>query len=125
MSIEVSNDHRPSPPRCLAGTFALAPAVRRVAFAQAWPTRPVRVVVPYAPGGSTDTVARITADRLSSIWGQQLVIENKPGAGTNIGAAAVASSDPDGYTMAHLPLQPAVFFIIRCLTPSAILHRLR
>jgi len=109
----------------LAGTFALAPAVSRVAFAQAWPTRPVRIVVPYAPGGSTDTVARITADRLSSIWGQQLVIENKPGAGTNIGAAAVASSDPDGYTMAHLPLQPAVFFIIRCLTPSAILHRLR
>jgi tripartite-type tricarboxylate transporter receptor subunit TctC len=83
----------------LAGTFALAPAVSRVAFAQAWPTRPVRIVVPYAPGGSTDTVARITADRLSSIWGQQLVIENKPGAGTNIGAAAVASSDPDGYTM--------------------------
>src|SRR5262249_19558582 len=83
----------------LAGTFALAPAVSRVAFAQAWPTRPVRIVVPYAPGGSTDTVAPITADRLSSIWGRQLVIENKPGAGTNIGAAAVASSDPDGYTM--------------------------
>jgi tripartite-type tricarboxylate transporter receptor subunit TctC len=83
----------------IAATFALAPAVSRVAFAQAWPTRPVRIVVPYAPGGSTDTVARITADRLSSIWGQQLVIENKPGAGTNIGAAAVASSDPDGYTM--------------------------
>jgi tripartite-type tricarboxylate transporter receptor subunit TctC len=83
----------------LAATFALAPAVSRVAFAQAWPTRPVRIVVPYAPGGSTDTVARITADRLSSIWGQQLVIENKPGAGTNIGAAAVANSDPDGYTM--------------------------
>jgi tripartite-type tricarboxylate transporter receptor subunit TctC len=55
--------------------------------------------VPYAPGGSTDTVTRIVADRLSSMWGQQLVIENKPGAGTNIGAAAVASADPDGYTM--------------------------
>ena len=83
----------------LAATVALAPAVSRVAFAQAWPTRPVRIVVPYAPSGSTDTVARITADRLSSIWAQQLVIENKPGAGTNIGAAAVANSDPDGYTM--------------------------
>jgi tripartite-type tricarboxylate transporter receptor subunit TctC len=59
----------------------------------------VHVVVPYAPGGSTDTVARIVADRLSSIWGQQLVIENRPGAGTNIGAAAVANSDPDGYTI--------------------------
>jgi tripartite-type tricarboxylate transporter receptor subunit TctC len=56
-------------------------------------------VVPYAPGGSTDAVARITGDRLSTIWGQQAVIENKPGAGTNIGAAAVASADPDGYTM--------------------------
>jgi tripartite-type tricarboxylate transporter receptor subunit TctC len=83
----------------LAATFALVPAVSRRAFAQAWPTRPVRLVVPYTPGGSTDTVARITADRLSRIWGQQVVIENKPGAGTNIGAAAVASSDPDGYSM--------------------------
>jgi tripartite-type tricarboxylate transporter receptor subunit TctC len=71
----------------------------RPALAQDWPTRPVRIVVPYAPGGSTDTVARITADRLSWIWGQQVVIENKPGAGTNIAAAAVASFDPDGYTI--------------------------
>ena len=83
----------------LAATLSVAPAVSRLAFAKTWPTRSVRIVVPYAPGGSTDTVARITADRLSSIWGQQLVIENKPGAGTNIGAAAVANSDPDGYTM--------------------------
>jgi tripartite-type tricarboxylate transporter receptor subunit TctC len=59
----------------------------------------VHIVVPYAPGGSTDTVARITGDRLSTIWGQQAVIENKPGAGTNIGAGVVAGSDPDGYTM--------------------------
>jgi tripartite-type tricarboxylate transporter receptor subunit TctC len=83
----------------LAGTVALVPIVGRRAFAQPWPRRPVHIVVPYAPGGSTDTVARITGDRLSTIWGQQAVIENKPGAGTNIGAAAVASSDPDGYTM--------------------------
>src|SRR5262245_38879247 len=78
---------------------AFARAVSRPALAQDWPTRPVRIVVPYAPGGSTDTVARITADRLSRIWGQQVVIENKPGAGTNIAAAAVASSDPYGYTI--------------------------
>ena len=83
----------------LAAAFALTPAVSRPALAQGWPGRPVRIVVPYAPGGSTDTVARITADRLSRIWGQQVLIENKPGAGTNIGAAAVASSDPDGYTI--------------------------
>jgi tripartite-type tricarboxylate transporter receptor subunit TctC len=83
----------------LAATSALAPAVIRPVFAQAWPTRPVYVVVPYAPGGSTDVVARVTAERLSRIWGQQVVIENKPGAGTNFGAEVVAKSDPDGYTM--------------------------
>jgi hypothetical protein len=82
----------------LAAAFALAPTASRRALAQGWPARPVRIVVPYAPGGSTDTVG-ITADRLSRIWGQQILIENKPGAGTNIGAAAVASSDPDGYTI--------------------------
>ena len=72
----------------LAAAFALPPAVSRPALAQGWPARPVRIVVPYAPGGSTDTVARITADRLSRIWGQQVLIENKPGAGTNLAAAA-------------------------------------
>jgi tripartite-type tricarboxylate transporter receptor subunit TctC len=74
----------------LLATFALISPVSRPAFAQTWPARPVRLVVPYAPGGSTDTVARIAADRLSRSWGQQVVIENEPGAGTNIGAAAVA-----------------------------------
>src|SRR6516164_3945291 len=83
----------------LAAAFALATAVSLPALAQDWPARPVRIVVPYAPGGSTDTVARLTADRLSRIWGQQVVIENKPGGGTNTAAAAVASSDPDGYTI--------------------------
>jgi tripartite-type tricarboxylate transporter receptor subunit TctC len=83
----------------LAASFAFAPAVTRSAFAAHWPTRPVRVIVPYAPGGSTDVVTRITADRLSKIWGEQAVVENKPGAGTNLAAAYVASSDPDGYTM--------------------------
>ena len=69
------------------------------AFAQAWPTRPVRLVVPYAPGGTTDATARIVADHLSRIWGQQVIIENKPGQGANIGAETVARADPDGYTM--------------------------
>src|SRR5271165_1981350 len=83
----------------LAATFALAPSVTRKASAQDWPTRPVRIIVPYAPGGSTDVVTRITADRLSKIWREQAVVENKPGAGTNLAAAYVASSDPDGYTV--------------------------
>jgi len=98
----------------LAAAIALAPAVSRPALAQGWPARPVRIVVPYAPGGSTDTVARITADRLSRIWGQQVLIENKPGAGTNIGAAAVASSDPDGYT---------IFIGTSSLATSRLLYR--
>jgi tripartite-type tricarboxylate transporter receptor subunit TctC len=83
----------------LVATVTLAPNASGRAFAEPWPTRPVHIVVPYAPGGSTDAVARVTGDRLSTIWGRQAVIENKPGAGTNIGAAAVASADPDGYTM--------------------------
>jgi tripartite-type tricarboxylate transporter receptor subunit TctC len=98
----------------LAITVALAPTASRRAFAEPWPTRPVHIVVPYAPGGSTDAVARITGDRLSTIWGRQTVIENKPGAGTNIGAAAVASADPDGYT---------VFIGSSSLATSRLLYR--
>jgi tripartite-type tricarboxylate transporter receptor subunit TctC len=85
----------------------LAPGmlVRR-AHAQAWPTRFVRLVVPFPPGGGTDAVGRIIGQRLSEIWGQQLVIENRGGAGSNIGSEAVARADPDGYTIlfASLPL---------------------
>ncbi|HKA78763.1 MAG TPA: tripartite tricarboxylate transporter substrate-binding protein, partial [Xanthobacteraceae bacterium] len=67
--------------------------------AQGWPNRFVRVVVPYASGGPTDAVARTVADPLAKTWGQQVVIENKGGAGSNIGAEVVARSDPDGYTL--------------------------
>ena len=80
-------------------TLALCAWATRPAFAQAWPNRPVRLVVPYAPGGTTDATARILTDQLSRVWGQQVVIENKPGQGTNLGAEAVARADPDGYTM--------------------------
>ncbi|HXW24457.1 MAG TPA: tripartite tricarboxylate transporter substrate binding protein [Xanthobacteraceae bacterium] len=98
----------------LGATFALAPALARTASAAAWPTRPVRVIVPYAPGGSTDVVTRITADQLSRTWGQQAVVENKPGAATNIAAAAVASAEPDGYT---------VFMGTSSLVTSRLLYR--
>ena len=70
-----------------------------VAQAQAWPNRFVRVVVPLAPGGPTDLAARLIAEPLSKIWGQQVVIENKPGAGGTLAAELVARSDPDGYTI--------------------------
>jgi tripartite-type tricarboxylate transporter receptor subunit TctC len=83
-----------------SASAALAPALfNPSARAQGWPSRFVRLVVPYAPGGPTDAVARIVADPLSRTWGQQAVVENKGGAGTNIGAEAVARADPDGYTV--------------------------
>jgi tripartite-type tricarboxylate transporter receptor subunit TctC len=91
----------------LAAASALIPGVvARPALAQGWPRRFVRLVVPFPPGGGTDAVARILANRLSEVWGQQVVIENKGGAGSNIGAEAAARSDPDGYTMlvGSLPL---------------------
>jgi tripartite-type tricarboxylate transporter receptor subunit TctC len=64
-----------------------------------WPVRPVRVVVPFTPGGSTDMTARLVGNRLQEVWGQSVVVENKPGAGGNIAADMVAHSDPDGYTI--------------------------
>lgn len=66
---------------------------------EAWPTRPVRLVVPYSPGGALDTLARIMAAKMSEIAGQQVVVENKPGAAGNIGSATVAQAAPDGYTL--------------------------
>jgi len=69
------------------------------ARAQTWPSRAVRLIVPLAAGGPTDFVARLVADGLTKIWGQQVVIENRSGAGTNIAAEVVARSDHDGYTI--------------------------
>lgn len=74
-------------------------AVSEAAFAQAWPKRPVRVVVPYPPGASTDIIARLLAPPLSAAIGQQVVIENRGGASGSIGATAVARAEPDGQTL--------------------------
>jgi tripartite-type tricarboxylate transporter receptor subunit TctC len=93
----------------LAGcAFAAASAVVRGARAQAWPTRPVRLLVPIAAGGPTDVVARIVAEQLSKIWNQQAVVENRGGAGTNLGNETVARSDPDGYTVLYATSSLAV-----------------
>jgi len=83
----------------LCAAAALAPAVVGRASAQSWPNRYVRLIVPFPPGGGTDVVARILTNRLSEVWGQQFVIENKPGAGSNIGIETVARAEPDGYTV--------------------------
>jgi tripartite-type tricarboxylate transporter receptor subunit TctC len=83
----------------LAAGGAALPALSRVAWAQAYPSRYVRLVVQFPPGGSADPLARVVANRLSEVWGQQVVVENKGGAGGNIAAAAVAQSTPDGYTL--------------------------
>jgi tripartite-type tricarboxylate transporter receptor subunit TctC len=75
----------------------------RAGWAQSYPSKPVRIIVPVAAGGPTDIVARTLADRLSATWGQQVFIENKSGAGNNIGTEYVARSDPDGYTVLFDP----------------------
>src|ERR1043165_5441682 len=69
------------------------------AQAQEFPTKPIRFVVPYAAGGSGDLLARLLGDKLSKLWGQQVVVDNKPGAGGLIGTEAAARAEPDGYTI--------------------------
>jgi tripartite-type tricarboxylate transporter receptor subunit TctC len=69
------------------------------ASSAAWPSRHVRLIVPFAPGGATDVIARVIGNRLSELWGQQVVVENRSGGGANIGAQAAATSEPDGYTL--------------------------
>ena len=85
--------------RRLLAAAALALAVVTPAHSQTWPAKPVRVIVPFPPGGTTDIVARSIGVELQRMWQQPVVIENRPGAGGNIGADLVAKSPPDGYTL--------------------------
>jgi tripartite-type tricarboxylate transporter receptor subunit TctC len=84
--------------RLAAGAAAL-PAVSHIARAQSYPTRPVRIIVGVAAGGANSTVARLVAQWLSERLGQQFIVENRPGAGGNVGAQAAANAAPDGYTL--------------------------
>jgi tripartite-type tricarboxylate transporter receptor subunit TctC len=87
------------------GIALLAPASAQTDPAANYPNRTVKIVVSAPPGGGVDIVARVVADRLSKLWGQPFVIENRPGAGGNVGSEAVANAEPDGYTL--LAAQPA------------------
>ena len=116
----------------LAGGVAGLPVIPRVAWAQNYPTRPVRIVVGFAPGGSTDLLARLMGQWLSDRLGQQFVIENRPGAAGNIATEAVARATPDGYTLLLIDTQPAInvtlydklnFDFIRDITPVAGITR--
>jgi len=83
----------------LTAAPALAPCFIGAARAQAWPTRHVRLIVPFAPGGANEVIARNLAVKLGEIWGQQVVIENRPGASGNVGAEAAMRAAADGYTV--------------------------
>src|SRR5262245_44129281 len=114
----------------LAAASAALPAAARFAFAQTYPNRPVRLVVPFGPGGGTDIVARLIGQWLSERLGQQFVIENRPGAGGNLGTEAVVRATPDGYTLALIGAPSAInatlydklpFNFIRDVAPVAII----
>jgi tripartite-type tricarboxylate transporter receptor subunit TctC len=116
----------------LAAGAAALPADSRVAWAQAYPTRPVRLIVPFGPGGGTDIVARLIGQWLSERIGQTFVIENRPGAGGNLGTEAVVRAPPDGYTLALIGAPSAInatlydnltFNFIRDIAPVAVIVR--
>jgi tripartite-type tricarboxylate transporter receptor subunit TctC len=92
----------------LALGAAVLPAISRFAWAQTYPSRPVRIVVPIAPGGANDIVVRMMGQRLSERLGQPFIIENRPGGGSNIGTEAVVRAPPDGYTLLSLGPSAAI-----------------
>lgn len=98
----------------LVGAIA-ALATPHLAFgaADGWPNRPIRIIVPFAPGGTTDAITRVLGQKMGDRIGQQIVVENRPGGGTNIGADAVAKATPDGYTLLmgtpSVAVNPALF----------------
>jgi tripartite-type tricarboxylate transporter receptor subunit TctC len=114
-----------------AGAVAL-PAVSRIAWAQAYPTRPVRIIVATAPGGAPDILARLMGPWLSERLGQQFVIDNRPGGGGNIGTEAGVKATPDGYTLLQVSTAAAInatlyeklnFNVVRDIAPVATITR--
>src|SRR5215831_4663325 len=116
----------------LAAGAAALPAVVRLAWAQTYPTRPVRIIIGYAPGASADTTARLMAQWLSERLGQPVVVESRPGGGTNIATEAVVRATPDGYTLLVVGTSQAInatlydrlnYNFIRDIAPVASLIR--
>jgi tripartite-type tricarboxylate transporter receptor subunit TctC len=112
---------------------AALPALSRIARAENYPTRPVKIIVPVAPGGALDINARLMGQWLSDHMGQPFVIENRPGAGTNLGVETVARAQPDGYTLLLIPqsvttnatlYQHLSFDFIRDIVPIAMISNL-
>jgi tripartite-type tricarboxylate transporter receptor subunit TctC len=112
----------------LAAGAAVLPAVSRTARAQAYPSQPIRLIIGYAPGGSTDITARVIAQWLSERLGQQVIVESKPGGGTNIAVQSVVNSPADGYTLLFYTASNAInisfyealpFNLLRDIAPIA------
>jgi tripartite-type tricarboxylate transporter receptor subunit TctC len=98
----------------LASGAAFGAGIATRAAAQAYPDKPIRMIVPFPPGGPIDTMARLTGQGITSVLGQQVIIENRPGAGSTIGFKAAAAADPDGYTLlfgssGSLGIAPALY----------------
>jgi tripartite-type tricarboxylate transporter receptor subunit TctC len=116
----------------LAGGAAALPVISHAALAQTYPTRPVRIVVGFAAGGATDIAARLIGQWLSERLGQQFIVENRPGASSNLAADAVIRASPDGYTLLLVSASNAIneslydrlnFSLIRDLAPVAGISR--
>jgi tripartite-type tricarboxylate transporter receptor subunit TctC len=116
----------------LAAGAAALPALSRITWAQAYPTRPVRIIVGFAPGGTGDIIARLIGQWLSERLGQEFIIDNRPGAGTNIGTETVVKAPPDGYTLLLVSPTNAInatlyeklnFDFIRDIAPIASVSR--
>jgi tripartite-type tricarboxylate transporter receptor subunit TctC len=116
----------------LASGAAALPAASRIAWAQAYPSRPVRILVGFPPGGAADVAARLIGQRLSDRLGQPFVIENRPGSGTNVATEAVARAMPDGYTLLLATVSNAInttlyddlnFNFIRDIAPVGTVYR--